>query len=90
MENRRILVGNHALRAIQIKHSHEKHKLRSHFLGKVASQKKLELFSQLPDRPLVFFIIKVCIRRLVENCLELTEPTEAPVRDGDIFSLSFF
>ena len=89
MENIRIVVRNHALRAIQIKHSHEKYKLRSHFLGEVASQKKLELFSQLPDRPLVFSIVKVCIRRLTENYLELMKPTEAPVRDRAKKTLSF-
>ena len=81
MGNRHILVENHALSPTQMKDFREKHKLRSHFLAKVASWKKLQLFSQIFNWPLVFFIAKVYTRSLAENYLEPIKPTEAPVRD---------
>ena len=51
-------------------------------MGQGGSRKILQLFCQTSKSLRVFFIARVCVRRLAENYLKPPEPTEAPVRNG--------
>ena len=60
------------------------------FLSKIDAQIKLQLFSETSKSLRFFCISRMCVETLLENYLEHPEPTQAPVRAGDIFFLSFF